>query len=132
MPSGAGAKYFPDINGSAEVHCRKKMLQKKIPGNCVPKTEQLQHSGISKKTSASVPCSGLSFQSFFSRTLTSFPTCGGPRHSPAGSNFTPVLCFHRLKALRRILILSLVSTRYTTYWGFPPCALFPYIMAVWE
>lgn len=71
-----------------------------------------------------------------------------PRHSPAGSNFTAGLfCFHRLKALGRMLRLSLVSTRHTTCWGFPPCScvgvlklfglddigftVLPYIVAIW-
>lgn len=70
-----------------------------------------------------LPCSWLSVQSFSSQALTSFPTCGGPRHSPnSWVKFHPrSLCFHRLKALGRILRFMLVSARHTACWGFPPC-----------
>lgn len=103
-----------------------------------------------KNTSASVPCSWLSIQSFSSQALPSFPTCGGHQHSPnSWVKFHPrSLCFHRLQALGRISRYMLVSSTHTACWGFLPSfflcggttmlghhdtgfTTFPYFVTIW-
>lgn len=123
MPSGVGVKYFPDINGSPEVPSRKASCKQNTRQLCSKnRTDPTQRNLKEDICIRALLWTVLSIILFPSSYI--IPDLRRPQAFPGWVKFHPSSpCFHRLTALRRILRLNLVSTRHTTYWGFPPCSL---------